>query len=196
MPKNKGFLTNSKCKCNITNFSQQQQQQQLNQPNGSQPQSDQQSFHLVDETEDEDEPLPTLTSKKTRGTRLKQKAKKTKKRNHKRNRNEPGICGAKTRSSSNSTVSSGSNPLMYQEMMKEQYELDHKAIMEVIEREANSRIILCNSQKIAEDMKVLQITPAGWIRQTRLSSTPKKSGRYITHKLVDAVVVNFMFYLI
>nr|GEV51208.1 hypothetical protein [Tanacetum cinerariifolium] len=52
----------------------QQHQQQQQQPP---PQSDQQSFHLVDETEDEnkEEPIPTLTSKKTsRGLRLKLKA--------------------------------------------------------------------------------------------------------------------------
>ncbi|GKA11151.1 hypothetical protein Tco_0690584 [Tanacetum coccineum] len=34
---------------------------------------------------------------------------------------------SKSQRSSNSTTSSGSNPLMYQEMMKEQYELDRKA---------------------------------------------------------------------
>nr|GEV64055.1 hypothetical protein [Tanacetum cinerariifolium] len=39
------------------------------------------------------------------------------------------------RSGSNSTASSGSNPLMYQEFMKEQYELDRKAKMEVIAQE-------------------------------------------------------------
>ncbi|GKC06440.1 hypothetical protein Tco_0998050 [Tanacetum coccineum] len=68
---------------------------------------------------------------------------------------------ANSQRSSNSTTSSGSNPVMYQEMMKEQYELDRKAKMEVIEREANSRIKLYNSQRIAEDMRVLQINTHG-----------------------------------
>ncbi|GKC19933.1 hypothetical protein Tco_1022083 [Tanacetum coccineum] len=68
---------------------------------------------------------------------------------------------AKSQRSSNSTASSGSNPTMYQEMMKEQYELDRKAKMEVIERETNSRINLYNSQRIAEDKRVLQIDTRG-----------------------------------
>ncbi|GKD96064.1 hypothetical protein Tco_1379961 [Tanacetum coccineum] len=223
-----------------------QQQQQPNQSTVSQPQSDHQSFNLIDETEDEneEEPIPTPTSKKTsRGQRLKAKAKKTKdtasqieikkrarnvwtqdeellsaenvynteaKRrgfiertknmltekwtpmnasvqkfnqlvskmlahsgendedwitthkwtnpestNARRNRfrvtdEEPEHFGddalprppelqriAKSqRSGSNSTASSGSNPMMYQEFMKEQYELDRKAKMEVIVQES------------------------------------------------------------
>ncbi|GKA18279.1 hypothetical protein Tco_0698116 [Tanacetum coccineum] len=68
---------------------------------------------------------------------------------------------SKSQRSSNSTASSGSNPLMYQEMMKEQYELDRKAKMEVIERETNERMRLYHSQRIAEDMKVLQINTRG-----------------------------------
>ncbi|GJV89493.1 RNA-directed DNA polymerase, eukaryota [Tanacetum coccineum] len=63
---------------------------------------------------------------------------------------------AKSQCFSNSTASFGSNPLMYQEMMKEQYELDHKAKMEVIERETNERMRLYHSQRIAEDMKEVQ----------------------------------------
>ncbi|GJW58037.1 hypothetical protein Tco_0104768 [Tanacetum coccineum] len=39
------------------------------------------------------------------------------------------------RSGSNSTASSGSNPAAYQEFMAEQYELDRKAKMTVLERE-------------------------------------------------------------
>nr|GEZ51639.1 hypothetical protein [Tanacetum cinerariifolium] len=61
--------------------SQFQQQQQPNQATASQPRSDQQSFHLVDENEavNEKEPIPTTTSKKTsRGPRLKSKATKNK----------------------------------------------------------------------------------------------------------------------
>ncbi|GJT58805.1 hypothetical protein Tco_1002338 [Tanacetum coccineum] len=65
------------------------------------------------------------------------------------------------RSGSNSTASSGSNPMMYQEFMKEQYELDRKAKMQVIEQESEERRLLIHSQKIAEDMKVLQIDTRG-----------------------------------
>ncbi|GKB32828.1 hypothetical protein Tco_0872229 [Tanacetum coccineum] len=68
---------------------------------------------------------------------------------------------AKSQRSSNSIASSGSNPVMYQEIMKEQYELDRKKKMEVIEQEANSRTNLYNSQKIVEDMRVLQIDSRG-----------------------------------
>ncbi|GJZ00197.1 hypothetical protein Tco_0517626 [Tanacetum coccineum] len=39
------------------------------------------------------------------------------------------------RSGSNSTASSGSNPAAYQEFMAEEYELDRKAKMTVLERE-------------------------------------------------------------
>nr|GEU66665.1 hypothetical protein [Tanacetum cinerariifolium] len=43
------------------------------------------------------------------------------------------------RSGSNSTASSGSNPMMYREFMKEQYELDRKEKMQVIEQESDER---------------------------------------------------------
>ncbi|GJW66813.1 RNA-directed DNA polymerase, eukaryota, reverse transcriptase zinc-binding domain protein [Tanacetum coccineum] len=176
-----------------------QQQQQPNQANASQPQSDQQSYHLVDETEDEEEPVSTPTSWMTtrRGIRLLKVigGKKAKNRNHnvetnharivknpettlaRRNRlrvtpdeepehfgddalpRPPGLqrISKSQRTSSNSTASSGSNPMMYQEFMKEQYELDRKAKMEVLEREANERVRFIHSQRIAEDMKELQI---------------------------------------
>nr|GEV36841.1 splicing factor [Tanacetum cinerariifolium] len=39
-------------------------------------------------------------------------------------------------------------------MMQQQYELDRKVKMEVIEREANARVNLYNSQKICEDLYV------------------------------------------
>ncbi|GJS71675.1 hypothetical protein Tco_0704516 [Tanacetum coccineum] len=68
---------------------------------------------------------------------------------------------AKSQRSSNSTASSGSNPTMFQEMMQQQYELDRKANMEVIEREANMRVNLYNSQKISEYLRVLQIDTCG-----------------------------------
>ncbi|GJS65214.1 hypothetical protein Tco_0679778 [Tanacetum coccineum] len=48
----------------------------------------------------------------------------------------------KSQRSSNSTASSGSNPLMYQEMIQQQYVLDRKAKMEVIERDTNERMRL------------------------------------------------------
>nr|GEZ13013.1 hypothetical protein [Tanacetum cinerariifolium] len=63
------------------------------------------------------------------------------------------------RSGSNSTASSGSNPLMYQEFMKGQYELDRKAKNEG--DRARERRMLIHSQRIAEDMKVLQIDTRG-----------------------------------
>ncbi|GKA54462.1 hypothetical protein Tco_0753411 [Tanacetum coccineum] len=65
------------------------------------------------------------------------------------------------RSGSNSTASSGSNPMMYQEFMKEQYELDRKAKMQLIEQESEERRQLIHAQRIAEEMKVLQIDTRG-----------------------------------
>ncbi|GJW70118.1 hypothetical protein Tco_0127035 [Tanacetum coccineum] len=65
------------------------------------------------------------------------------------------------RSDSNSTASSGSNPMMYQEFMKEQYELDRKAKMQVIEQESEERRQLIHAQRIAEEMRVLQIDTRG-----------------------------------
>nr|GEU49805.1 hypothetical protein [Tanacetum cinerariifolium] len=65
------------------------------------------------------------------------------------------------RSGSNSTASSGSNPMMYQEFMKQQYELDRKEKMEVITQESEVRRLLIHSQRIVEDMKVLQIDTRG-----------------------------------
>ncbi|GKB27122.1 hypothetical protein Tco_0866523 [Tanacetum coccineum] len=65
------------------------------------------------------------------------------------------------RTSSNSTASSGSNPAAYQEFMAEQYELDRKAKMTVLERESEDRRRLIQSQRIAEDMRVLQIDTRG-----------------------------------
>ncbi|GKA76623.1 hypothetical protein Tco_0783084 [Tanacetum coccineum] len=59
----------------------QQQQQSPNQFTTSQPHSEQQSYHLeVEDTEDEEEPLPTPTSKPSRGGRLKSMSKKQRKR--------------------------------------------------------------------------------------------------------------------
>ncbi|GKE44465.1 hypothetical protein Tco_1471749 [Tanacetum coccineum] len=45
--------------------------------------------------------------------------------------------------------------------MAEQYELDRKAKMTVLERESEERRRLIQSQRIAEDMRVLQIDTRG-----------------------------------
>ncbi|GJU96312.1 hypothetical protein Tco_1321068 [Tanacetum coccineum] len=65
------------------------------------------------------------------------------------------------RSGSNSTASSGSNPIAYQEFMAEQYDLDRKAKMQVLSQESEDRRRLIQAQKIAEGMKVLQIDTSG-----------------------------------
>ncbi|GJU06693.1 hypothetical protein Tco_1123123 [Tanacetum coccineum] len=62
---------------------------------------------------------------------------------------------------SNSTASSGSNPIAYQEFMAEQYDLDRKAKMQVLSQESEDRRRLTQAQKIAEDMNVLQIDTSG-----------------------------------
>ena len=46
---------------------------------------------------------------------------------------------------------------MFQELMQQQYELNHKAKMDVLERESLARVTLYESQKIAEEMRVLQM---------------------------------------
>ncbi|GJZ32110.1 hypothetical protein Tco_0577546 [Tanacetum coccineum] len=61
----------------------------------------------------------------------------------------------KSQRSSNSTASSGSNPGMFQEMLQQQYELERKMKQDVLERESRARVDLLESQKIAEDMRVL-----------------------------------------
>ncbi|GKC14292.1 hypothetical protein Tco_1011074 [Tanacetum coccineum] len=60
--------------------------------------------------------------------------------------------------SSNSTASSVSNPSMFQEMIQQKYELEWKEKIERIDHEVNSRVELNNSKKVAEDLKVLQIS--------------------------------------
>ncbi|GJW96263.1 hypothetical protein Tco_0178071, partial [Tanacetum coccineum] len=55
----------------------------------------------------------------------------------------------------------GLNPTAYQEFMAEQYELDRKAKMTVLERESEDRRRLIQSQSIAKDMRVLQIDKRG-----------------------------------
>ncbi|GJT31991.1 hypothetical protein Tco_0922410 [Tanacetum coccineum] len=97
-------------------------------------------------------------------------------RNHNRVTNEekPGLFGddalprppdmhriAKSQRSSNSTASSGSNPAMFQEMMQQQLEIERKEKLERIDREMKSRVALNDSKKVAEDLKVLQISTDG-----------------------------------
>nr|GEU44213.1 hypothetical protein [Tanacetum cinerariifolium] len=65
---------------------------------------------------------------------------------------------AKSQRPSNSTASFSSDPTMFQEMLQQQYELDRKADMYVIQRKTNSRFTLYDSQKVAEDLKVLQMS--------------------------------------
>ncbi|GKD37635.1 hypothetical protein Tco_1257842, partial [Tanacetum coccineum] len=77
------------------------------------------------------------------------------------------------RSGSNSTASSSSNLVAYQEFMAEQYDLDRKTKMQVLSQESEDRRRLIQAQKVAEDMKVLQIDTSG--RPTPLSSTPKRN---------------------
>ncbi|GJZ38874.1 hypothetical protein Tco_0585437 [Tanacetum coccineum] len=60
-----------------------------------------------------------------------------------------------------STASFGSNSVAYQEFMAEQYDLDRKAKMQVLSQESEDRRRLIQAQKIAEDMKVLQIDTSG-----------------------------------
>ncbi|GKC35730.1 hypothetical protein Tco_1048114 [Tanacetum coccineum] len=61
----------------------------------------------------------------------------------------------KSQRSSNSTASSGSNPRIFQEMLQQQYELERKMKQDVLDRESRARVDLLESQKIAEDMRVL-----------------------------------------
>ncbi|GJT89327.1 hypothetical protein Tco_1071044 [Tanacetum coccineum] len=67
---------------------------------------------------------------------------------------------AKSQRSSNSTASSGSNPVMFQEMMKQQYELDRKAKIEIWEL-----------------MKDLQCLKEGIICQGKVDSEAKKAAK-------------------
>nr|GEW76966.1 hypothetical protein [Tanacetum cinerariifolium] len=129
--------------------------------------------------DEEDETLPTPSSKKTitRGKCIKKMAKRNvdpESEPQAEAVKEPELFGddalphppgvhriAKSRRSSNSTASSGSNPTMFQEMLQQQYELDRKENMERIDREVNSRVALYDSQKVAEDLKVLQMSTNG-----------------------------------
>ncbi|GJS33933.1 hypothetical protein Tco_0532315 [Tanacetum coccineum] len=77
------------------------------------------------------------------------------------NKEEP-IPTPTSKKRSRGVSSSGSNPMIYQEkFMKEQYELDRKAKMQVIEQESEERRQLIHAQRIAEEMRVLQIDTRG-----------------------------------
>ncbi|GKA17264.1 hypothetical protein Tco_1286390 [Tanacetum coccineum] len=65
---------------------------------------------------------------------------------------------AKSQRSSNSTASSRSNPAMFQEMMQQQIEIDRKEKIKRMDREVNSRVALNDSKRVAEDLKVLQMS--------------------------------------
>ncbi|GJY23138.1 hypothetical protein Tco_0396796 [Tanacetum coccineum] len=67
----------------------------------------------------------------------------------------------KSQRSTNLSASSVSNPTMFQDMLQQQYELDRAAKMERLDRETSARVELINSQKVAEDLKVLQIDTRG-----------------------------------
>nr|GEW33194.1 hypothetical protein [Tanacetum cinerariifolium] len=58
-------------------------------------------------------------------------------------------------------ANSGSNPTMFQEMMQQQIEIERKEKMERMDRKMNSRIALNNSIRVAEDLKVLQMSTDG-----------------------------------
>ncbi|GKA06333.1 hypothetical protein Tco_0685557 [Tanacetum coccineum] len=68
---------------------------------------------------------------------------------------------AKSQRSSNSIAFSGSNPTMFQEMLQQQYELDHQEKMERLDRKTTTRVELFNSQKVVEDLKVLKMDTRG-----------------------------------
>ncbi|GKE29122.1 hypothetical protein Tco_1444506 [Tanacetum coccineum] len=68
---------------------------------------------------------------------------------------------AKSQRSSNSTASSGSNSTMFQEMIQQQYELNRATKLERLDCETSARVEFINSQKVAKDLKVLQIDTSG-----------------------------------
>nr|GEZ95763.1 hypothetical protein [Tanacetum cinerariifolium] len=68
---------------------------------------------------------------------------------------------AKSQRSTNSSASSGSNPKMFQDMLQQQYELDRATNMKRLDRETSVRVEIINSQKVVEDLKVLQIDTSG-----------------------------------
>ncbi|GJZ80391.1 hypothetical protein Tco_0645385 [Tanacetum coccineum] len=113
-------------------FSQQQQQNQ----NESQPRSSQQSFHLVDKTEDdeEEEPCETALMSGENDKDFMERCHMLFKRTWKNDFKHPG---------------------MFQEMLQQQYALERKMKQDVLERESRARVDLLESQKIAEDMRVL-----------------------------------------
>ncbi|GKA86043.1 hypothetical protein Tco_0807754 [Tanacetum coccineum] len=163
-------------------------QQQSNQFTTSQPHFEQQSHHLVDETEEEEEePLPTPTSKPNRG-RKKSVAKRNKGKDVEveKETKEGRIRHAWTQAEELLLTESTKwkNPestLQRRSRLRgTDKEPDHfgddelprppglqriaknrKAKMQVLSQESEDRRRLIQSQKIAEDMKVLQIDTSG-----------------------------------
>nr|GEV67380.1 hypothetical protein [Tanacetum cinerariifolium] len=119
--------------------------------------------------DEEDDTVPTPSSKKTvtRGKCIKKMAKRnvdpeSEPQAEAVKPHPPCIQRiAKSQRSSNSIASSRSNPTMFQEMLQQQYELDRKENMRRIDREVNSRVALYDSQKVVEDLKVLQMSTDG-----------------------------------
>nr|GEZ65509.1 hypothetical protein [Tanacetum cinerariifolium] len=68
---------------------------------------------------------------------------------------------AKSQRSTNSSASFGLYTKMFQEMLQQQHELDHAAKMEHMDREMAARVDLINFQKVAEDLRILQIDAQG-----------------------------------
>ncbi|GJX50853.1 hypothetical protein Tco_0277698 [Tanacetum coccineum] len=162
-------------------------QQQSNQFTTSQPHSEPQSHHLVDETEEEkEEPLPTPTSKPNRD-RKKSVAKRNKGKDVEVEKEtkewtpmnvavikfnqlyEETLAHSGENDENHmarvlqlyETIVGGFNPVAYQEFMVEQYDLDRKAKIQVLSQESEDRRRLIQAQKIVEDMKVLQIDTSG-----------------------------------
>ncbi|GKE13305.1 hypothetical protein Tco_1416856 [Tanacetum coccineum] len=133
----------------------QQQQQQPNQSTASQLQSDHQSFNLIDETEDEnkEEPIPTLTSKKTsRGQRLKAKAKKNQRYR---------ITSRNQETSSKRVGPRRGVAFGGKQAQVDKPRIDKRKKKSFIKQESEERRQLIHAQRIAEEMRVLQIDTCG-----------------------------------
>ncbi|GJV35256.1 hypothetical protein Tco_1407733 [Tanacetum coccineum] len=66
---------------------------------------------------------------------------------------------------------------MFQEMIQQQYELERKMKQDVLERESRARVDLLESQKIAEDMRLLTGSPQLWEAQAAtMASTIIQTG--------------------
>nr|GEV81864.1 reverse transcriptase domain-containing protein [Tanacetum cinerariifolium] len=79
---------------------------------------------------------------------------------------------AKSQRSINSSTGSGSNPTMIQDMLQQQYELDRAAKMDCMARETMTRVELFNSQKMADDLKMLKALISNKKKLLELANTP------------------------